>query len=136
MKKAHYSYIEIYNRNVFYGSDIKEILKLAKTYLKGENADYSLITELGPALGFVAPTPDKDDDERVYAYVMYVGPGEGLGAICHEATHLTNFIFDYIGQDLDLCNDEAQAYLAGYITDQFCENIRSIKTKTGKLKRK
>lgn len=35
--------------------------------------------------------------------------------IAHEAVHAADFIFDYIGSEHDIRNDESYAYLVGYI---------------------
>lgn len=43
---------------------------------------------------------------------------ELLGTITHESIHILNKIFIAIGQDWDLENDEMEAYLGGYITEQ------------------
>ena len=40
------------------------------------------------------------------------------GTIAHEAKHLVNKIFQDIGQELDLENDEAECYLLGWIVDE------------------
>lgn len=40
------------------------------------------------------------------------------GSIPHEALHVVNYIFKRAGIELDLDNDEPQAYLLGWIVDQ------------------
>lgn len=57
------------------------------------------------------------------------------GAICHEAIHIKNFLFEDKGIRHDLVNDEPEAYLVGWIVEQavqfFIENrANSKKTKT------
>lgn len=38
--------------------------------------------------------------------------------VCHEAFHISNFIMKRIGIKPDVNNDEAQAYLLGWIVEQ------------------
>ena len=38
--------------------------------------------------------------------------------IVHEAVHIVNYIFEHNGIEPDLHNDEAQAYLTGWIFEQ------------------
>ena len=39
-----------------------------------------------------------------------------IGTISHECCHAVNKIFDHIGYRLDMDNDEAYAYLLGWVT--------------------
>lgn len=43
--------------------------------------------------------------------------------IAHESVHLTNKIFNNVGQELDSYNDEAQAYLTGWLFDKIYKFI-------------
>lgn len=45
------------------------------------------------------------------------------GIIAHEAKHLTNHIFDIVGVDLDLYNDEPECYLLGWIVNRIHETL-------------
>lgn len=48
-----------------------------------------------------------------------------FNTICHEALHATTFILDKVGIPFDLNkNDEAYAYLLGYITEQIYANTQ------------
>ena len=38
--------------------------------------------------------------------------------VCHEAIHIKNILFEYIGYKLDTNNDEAEAYLTEYIVKE------------------
>jgi hypothetical protein len=38
--------------------------------------------------------------------------------IAHESVHLANRMFNHVGQDLDIDNDEAQAYLVEWFFDK------------------
>lgn len=46
------------------------------------------------------------------------------GTIAHEALHATNFICDSVGILEDYNNDEAQAYLLGWLVDKIDEFIK------------
>ena len=61
------------------------------------------------------------------ALVMFVRDEAPIGTVAHEAVHMVNHVFDYVGQDLCTVNDEAQAYLTGYFVQRFMENIRGEK---------
>lgn len=132
--RAVYEFVPIYDRGVFYTNDQDAALKLIKHRFKGVNIDTSLVEGNKLCHGFVAPILCKDDDEKVHGYVMFIKDSSDLGVIAHEAVHLVNFIFDYIGQELDLLNDEAQAYLTGYFVKRFMETVREAPIKKRKKK--
>ncbi len=46
------------------------------------------------------------------------------GTIAHEIFHAVEFLFRKLNMPLTLENDEAYAYLIGYITEQFYANIK------------
>ena len=125
--KAVYEFLPLYNRHLFYANDIPAAVKLIKSYIDDKVYDLSLITEMTRAHGFVAPIWDKKDVNVLMALLVYVDDKSDFGTITHEATHVTSFIFDYVGQDLDAINDEAAAYLTGYVAQRFMENIRGAK---------
>ena len=125
--KAVYEYLPIFNRHIFYTNDIPSVKKLINCYLKSADIDSSNITEDRIVHGYVAPILCSKNETWLRGLVMYVRDDSDLGTIAHEATHVVSYIFDYIGQDLDAVNDEAQAYLTGYITQRFMENIRGVK---------
>lgn len=41
----------------------------------------------------------------------------------HEAIHAANYVYDFIGADIDIDNDEPYAYLVEYIIN-CCESVR------------
>ena len=47
-----------------------------------------------------------------------------LGTIVHEAIHIKNMLFLYLGINNDLENDEPEAYLIEYITDWIIDNLK------------
>lgn len=55
--------------------------------------------------------------------------------ITHESVHAANVIFHDLGIEVDTANDEAQAYLAGFVSDCIDQIIQEIlKSKIGKKK--
>lgn len=48
---------------------------------------------------------------------MTQDPGYLVNTCAHEATHGANFIFDWIGHDVDAQKDEPTAYLVGWLTE-------------------
>ena len=50
-----------------------------------------------------------------------------IGTIAHEALHVTNKIMRDCGIEIDLSNDEVQAYLLSYITEQIYKIYKSHK---------
>lgn len=68
-----------------------------------------------------------DNDEYRFCVYVIFNPKELFthGVIGHEIAHAVNAIFERIGQRLDGDNDEAQAYLAGWVCDTVYSAIKS-----------
>lgn len=49
--------------------------------------------------------------------IVIIHHNASIGVISHEAVHAANEILDYVGIDMSYKNDEAQAYLVGYIAE-------------------
>lgn len=47
-----------------------------------------------------------------------------MGILVHEVVHLVNMMFDYVNQDLDLKNDEFQAYYTQYLFEQILKKLK------------
>lgn len=47
--------------------------------------------------------------------------------VAHEVVHLVNYIFQDRGLQLDIVNDEAQAYLTGFLFDKIYKFLNSTK---------
>jgi len=133
--KAVYEFLPIYERHVFYGNDLEEIKAEILLHFKESEVDLSLVDH-PYAHGLTAPVPALDDDEKIQAFIMFIADTSDIGTITHEATHLTNQIFFYLGQELDPLNDEAQAYLAGHLAKVFMEKIRGSKEVVRKRKKR
>ena len=133
--KAVYKFLPIYERHIFYGNDLAEIKRVIGQHFKAEEVDLTLIDH-EYAHGLTAPVPCLEDDEKIQAFVMYIADSSDIGTVTHEATHMCNQIFFYLGQELDALNDEAQAYLTGYLAKEFMENIRGEKPITRERKKR
>jgi len=136
-KKVHYEYLPVFERNIFYANDLDALeAEVYRYYRKGEIDYLEVIAMDGDgALGFAATIAPREDPLRVLAFIMFVKDTSDSGTVAHEATHICNKIFDYIGQEGDEVNDEVQAYLVGHVTKTFNEQIRGHKKTSRKLRK-
>jgi len=111
MRSAKF-YVPIYRANVtvYFAEDLKVIQEKYNTF------DLS-------NFGAVALRNDKHHKEYIVAFTSE----NDFGLIAHEVVHLKNYIFLDIGQDLDLKNDEAEAYLTGFLFDKIYEFLNKNK---------
>jgi len=56
-------------------------------------------------------------------------PPERIGVLCHECVHLANSILHNKGVVLDGRNDEAEAYLAGFIMENLIKHLTVKRTR-------
>lgn len=117
--------LPIYDRVMCYTNSLPEAIKALEKRFGVGNLDLMFIEGFESAKGLAAPVPCNNVDGVIKAWVMYSQDGEGIGTISHEANHIKNFIFDYIGQELDSENDEAESYLVGYLSDRFDILVRN-----------
>lgn len=100
----------------------------------------SLSEAAGQLAKYEIRTPDSLDNYGAFTvirrkksgpkvYGVFLGPGCTAGLIAHEATHVKNYLFKEVGQQLDLVNDEAEAYLMGWITREIYEYYQQKKNK-------
>lgn len=57
-------------------------------------------------------------DEKDGSIVVAFSDVNRIKDIVHEVVHIKNYIFKNINQKLDVDNDEAEAYLIGWLFDQ------------------
>jgi hypothetical protein len=69
------------------------------------------------------------NDSRNVVVCYTVEKSLTIGVIAHEAVHMTNRIFNWIGQDLDIKKDECYAYLLEHIVEFLVESIGFNKLK-------
>ena len=134
-KLAVYHHMPIYGRNIFFSSDIEAVKKLILEYYKEDKIDVSHLPEEGTVHGFVCPITAMGRDDFTHAYIMHVAPKCDAGVVAHEANHLKNFIWDYLGLQLCLDDDEGESYMVGYIVAKYMELIRGEKPSYGELKK-
>lgn len=89
------------------------------------------IKRIGFKYGFDCSGCDAIVFRRPYknGYNRYIFAYEGTAKphiIAHEIVHLVNYIFKDHGIELDLQNDEPQAYLTGWLTKKINETINQI----------
>lgn len=65
--------------------------------------------------------PLEHNKTGVSRYMILFKDSPGNNTIAHEALHTTNFILGDRGVKADYDNDEAQAYLLGYIVGEICK---------------
>ena len=134
-KKAVYEFLPVYDRHIFYGNDLDEIKRVILKHFKEDEVDLSLL-EHDYAHGLTAPVPCTKNDEKIHAFVMHIADTSDIGTVTHEAVHMTNQVFFYLGQELDELNDEAQAYLTGHFALRFMTLIRGYKHKSRERKKR
>ena len=76
--------------------------------------------------GCVHPLIDRDES-RLYLLWLpeFKLDDYWFDTAVHELTHLKNYIFHHIGQEASTANDEAEAYLVGYLAGEFFKFTRS-----------
>lgn len=67
------------------------------------------------------------DKRGVTHYMILYNQNPSHSTIAHEIVHIVNAIFNDRVMALDAINDEAQAYLTGWITQQVYKFKKSIK---------
>lgn len=98
------------------------IFKQSVTVIYKDNIDYLIkkhnLINTKDSNAFVYKDPIK------YRLHVVLKPSKfTLGILLHECVHITNFIFDYIGVNLDVNNDEFQAYYTQFWFEQILNKI-------------
>jgi hypothetical protein len=108
-------YVPIYRANitVYLGEDLKYISDKYKT---SNLSNYGAVTMVNPN------NPFKN-------YIVGFSSAYDNGLIAHEVVHLVNHIFLDVGMQLDRQNDEAQAYLTGFLFDKIEEFLKKYRRK-------
>ena len=132
-KKAYYEYLPVFERNIIMGNCFEAIRKKACEYYREEDMELYSLDDNENCYGLATSIDSRIDHGRVLFFIMYVSDRADIGTVAHEATHVCNQIFSYIGQMADQDNDEADAYLVGHLTKVFMEEIRGIKRMPRKL---
>lgn len=64
------------------------------------------------------------DKGRYRSYIVAFTDKEHLSNIVHEIVHIKNYIYEDAGINLDLVNDENEAYLSGWLFDEIYSFIK------------
>ena len=125
MKKIKHTTIEvpIYNCNVqlYYGSDDDEdwLKWIYEREDERRNEQFeSILTSSNCTFTLMQPNG--------WMEFVFLMRDTSHGKIAHEIKHLVNFIFGYIGMQLDADNDEAECYLVEWLTEEIYTIINKI----------
>jgi hypothetical protein len=136
--KSVYHFLPIFDKHLILTNDLDSGVKLVSRYFKDSMLDVEELNELSTvyerAFGLSVVVENPKVQDKQLCYIMHVRDDVDINVVAHEATHITNYILEYIGIPIDI-DDEAQAYLNGYIMELFMVEIRGYKRKEGALKR-
>jgi len=97
-------------------------LVIAKDFTKAAKAvKYKTDLDLSLYGAFVYADHNK---KGIAVYTAFFKPDASHSSIAHEVVHLVNHVFLDRGMKLDRLNDEPQAYLTGWFTDQIYKAMR------------
>lgn len=65
-----------------------------------------------------------------HAIALYIKPNVSAGVIAHESVHIVNYVFKRCHIALDIDNDEAQAYLTGWVVEQITKAVSAYSSKS------
>lgn len=79
------------------------------------------------ARAWVAERPYDEDEERdvetIGRWLVVFRPGASMNTIAHESLHLVNYLCSWFGLDNSEGNDEAAAYLMGWVFENLHEIV-------------
>ena len=119
----------IYTKNLgIYPISIALVLNATEKFMNETFVDVYREDIIKDYQALVGTTMFRNDGKNVV--VCYTSEKTlSIGVIAHEAVHMTNRIFNWIGQDLDLNKDECYAYLLENIVEFLVESIGFNKLK-------
>lgn len=97
---------------IIFTKDLNEVAKKYK--LEGDWSKYGALTF-------------KDKSKFRHYVTVFTDPTH-LSNIAHEIVHIKNHIFLGIAAEIDLCNDEPEAYLTGWLFDQINNFLTNFKS--------
>jgi len=131
--KAVYEFLPIYGRHIFYSNDLGALRKLVVSYFKPTEISYKSLDEIlidnKLSQGVTIVLNNIDDENHARCFCLYAQKGADINVVVHEAHHLSNYLSVYMGMQLDGINDEPQAYLEGYLVEQYLKHINGYKPK-------
>lgn len=132
--KAHYEFLPIYDRCIIYSNDWAELRKTVASYFKESEISFKELDELikdnklSQGVAFVLS--NIDDETHAIVFCLYVEKNADINVVVHEAHHIANYLLLYMGMQIDGINDEQQAYLEGYLVEQYLKHIDGYKPKS------
>lgn len=110
-RKPIHIYCEVYMANIYFyqGVPPKEVVASMRKYMSMNYQAEKLEEVSGRSLGF-------DGN-----YVIYMKK-KSISTLAHECLHITNMILERANVKVDLDNDEAQAYLLGWMIKKYLES--------------
>jgi hypothetical protein len=96
---------------------------IAKDFAKAANKiKYETPLDLSLFGAFVYAEHTKK--KKYTLYTCFFKPDATHSSIAHEVVHLVNSIYHDRGMKLDVLEDEPQAYLTGWVTEQIYKTIK------------
>ena len=125
MAKVKYISIDIYRITpiVFVG-DFKDLISFVKRKTTGAEEDYADLLEgidndSKETYAFEASTYWNNKTRTLILYFPELSKTpHDINNMVHELSHATFIILDNVGIDIDVSNNEAFAYLQGYLAEQ------------------
>jgi hypothetical protein len=108
VRKPHFFYCEIYMVNIYFyqGIPAKEVVASMKKHLRMNYDAEKLLPIAGRSMSY--------NDGEFVIYMKFKSK-KHISTLAHECLHVTNMILERAGVRVDLDNDEAQAYLLGWL---------------------
>lgn len=127
MAKVKYIPVDIYRitPTVFVGN-FKDLVSFVKRNTKGEEEDYAdLLEGIGndskETYTFEASTYWNNKTRTLILFFSeFPKKPHDIDNMVHELAHATFIILYNVGIDIDVSNNEAFAYLQGYLAEQIC----------------
>ena len=128
MAKVKYIPVDIYRitPTVFVG-DFKDLVSFVKRKTMGAEEDYAdLLEGIGndskETYTFEASTYWNNKTRTLILYFPeFSKKSHDISNMVHELSHAAFIILDNVGIDIDVSNNEAFAYLQGYLAEQMCD---------------
>ena len=116
MIKPHFFYCELYMVNIYFYNNVspEDTSMSLKRFLKFNYPSERFEGSIGIAIDFYGD------------YVIWIkgNAKRDLSCLAHECLHIANMILSNKGIKVSLKNDEAQAYLLGYLMKKCCEVLK------------
>jgi hypothetical protein len=128
--------LEPYGSKLIVGVDVNPGKLVTKLNIQNKGMNLDVPKDPVAAITYerlFSPTKSKTSHHFVVVVfdIAYASPS----TIAHEAVHVVNYIFEHVGVHLDTNNDEAQAYLTGYVVELMHKTISKYGLNTNKKRK-